>query len=951
MTKIAARVRNINMILILLVLLLISITAAFMINNVTAKASENFAFLYSLEAVDKFNLYMSRDLALVQKVARSKAVSDWFADEGNLAKREAAYNEMMDYMALLDSGELYFAINESLNEFSVTETSIEEFVPFDVLVPEDPYNAWYFDLLASDYEYAFNIDIDKVTNEWRIWINHKVASDGELVGVFCSGLQVGSILHSMFARYDESNVKGFVVNAEGYIQLGSDFNEHDAEEKARNIHTESFSPAFSDFIDEYLAGIEGYFAYGAQPVIARFPRSEFEYVSIAPIINSDWLVVTFYNSNSLFSTSTLLPLVLALASVFVLYTLASSAVSRRVILRPFNNLTVSVSEASRNETAIYGSGRDDEIGELARTIQEAWNRIKQRDILLSTVNEAATLLLQAEVEEFESTLWRSMGMMAETVDVDRVYIWKNHVVEGKLYCTQLYEWSEGAEAQQGNEYTIDIPYDENMPGWEEKFKQRRCVNGIVREMSEEEQAQLSPQGIISILVVPVYLRDEFWGFVGFDDCRSERLFTTNEESILRSGSLLIANALLRNEMTQELASALDRAQSASKAKSNFLSNMSHEIRTPLNAIIGMTTIGKSAAEIEKKDYAFTKIDGASSHLLGVINDVLDMSKIEADKFELSHVDFDFEKMLQKAVNFIGFRLSENSQKLTVNLDPNVPQRMIGDDQRLAQVITNLLSNAVKFTPELGSIVMNVDYMGEENGLCIIKIRVEDNGIGITREQQERLFNSFEQAESSTSRKFGGTGLGLAISKRIIELMNGEIWVESELGRGAAFTFVVRLVSVPHETYKPKPAERKADADSADAAGRGESLEGYCILLAEDVEINREIVIALLEPTLVEIECAVNGTEAVRAFCENPERYDLIFMDLQMPEMDGLTATQEIRALDFEKAKTIPIVAMTANVFKEDVEKCIAAGMNNHIGKPIDYDDMLAMLNQYLKITV
>ena len=584
------------------------------------------------------------------------------------------------------------------------------------------------------------------------------------------------------------------------------------------------------------------------------------------------------------------------------------------------------------------------IAGFARDLREH-NRmmkdIEQRDVLLSTVNNATTLLLQAEVDRFEGVLWSSMGMMAHAVDADRVYIWKNHTEGGKLYCTQLYEWSEGSEPQQGNEYTIDIPYDENIPGWEEKLSKGECVNSLVRDMTPEEQAQLSPQGILSILVVPVFLRDEFWGFVGFDDCHSERLFTMNEESILRSGSLLIANALLRNDMTQELEAALEKTRAASQAKSDFLSNMSHEIRTPMNAIIGMTMIGKTAKETTKKDYAFEKIEGASSHLLGVINDVLDMSKIEANKLELSYVEFSIEKMLQNVVGVIEFRTKEKKQSLTVDLDPNIPPMLVGDDQRLAQVIANLLSNAVKFTPENGSISLKLRLLGEADGVYTIQIEVSDTGIGISPEQQARLFTSFEQAESSTSRKFGGTGLGLAISKRIVELMNGHIFVCSELGEGAVFSFTVQMNRVERTT---EVSGRQVDGIPQDINGL---FSGKRVLLAEDVEINREIVLALLEPTQIEIDCAEDGIETLEMFTAAPDSYDLIFMDMQMPEMDGLEATRRIRALDIPKAKTIPIVAMTANVFKEDIEKSLESGMNDHLGKPLVLGDIIKKLLMYL----
>jgi signal transduction histidine kinase len=231
------------------------------------------------------------------------------------------------------------------------------------------------------------------------------------------------------------------------------------------------------------------------------------------------------------------------------------------------------------------------------------------------------------------------------------------------------------------------------------------------------------------------------------------------------------------QLQTELESALDKARAASQAKSDFLSNMSHEMRTPMNAIIGMTTIGKTAHDIKRKDYAFEKIENASSHLLGVINDVLDMSKIEAGKFDLSFTDFDIEKSLQKVINVISFRVEEKRQKLIVNLDPHIPQILNGDEQRLLQVIANLLTNAVKFTPEEGTIRLTTKFVKEEEGICTLQIDVTDTGIGISEEQQSRLFNSCEQAESSTSRKFGGTGLGLAISKRIVELMGGTIWIK------------------------------------------------------------------------------------------------------------------------------------------------------------------------------
>jgi CheY-like chemotaxis protein len=287
----------------------------------------------------------------------------------------------------------------------------------------------------------------------------------------------------------------------------------------------------------------------------------------------------------------------------------------------------------------------------------------------------------------------------------------------------------------------------------------------------------------------------------------------------------------------------------------------------------------------------------------------------------------------------------------VNVDDDIPANIVSDEQRLAQVITNLLGNAVKFTPEHGVITLSARKSAEEEGTCILHVEVRDTGIGISEEQQRRLFTSFEQADGGISRKFGGTGLGLAISKRIVEMMDGRIWIESELDKGAAFIFEIK-------------AKRGADPESRLEGGDFQREEAYdldadsdgifCgrhILIAEDVLINREIVQALIEHTGIDIDFAVDGAETVEKFSARPGMYDLILMDVQMPNMDGYEATRRIRSSGLTGADSIPIIAMTANVFREDVERCRAAGMNDHLGKPIDAEEVIAKLRHYLRAPV
>ena len=386
------------------------------------------------------------------------------------------------------------------------------------------------------------------------------------------------------------------------------------------------------------------------------------------------------------------------------------------------------------------------------------------------------------------------------------------------------------------------------------------------------------------------------------------------------------------ELLHKLKSAVEQATAANRAKSNFLSNISHEMRTPMNAIIGMTNIAMKAEDKERKNQALKKIEDASAHLLGIINDVLDMSNIEASKLELNPAEFDFEQMLKNAVAIVNFPLDEKRQRLKVVIDKNIPRFLVGDEQRLAQVITNLLFNAVKFTPEEGNICLEALFAEETDGNCEFRFEVTDDGIGISKEQQENVFYAFEQVESGTSREYGGTGLGLVISKRIVELMGGSIWVESELGEGSRFIFTVKL-----RRGSSNPQDEHTDCEFA----------GKHLLVAEDIAINREILITLLEDTGLLIDCAENGKEALNMIAAAPEKYHIVFMDMQMPVMDGLESTRRIRALPSHRREKLPIVAMTANIFQDDVASCHAAGMDGHLGKPLDIDAVFEVLHKHL----
>ena len=399
-------------------------------------------------------------------------------------------------------------------------------------------------------------------------------------------------------------------------------------------------------------------------------------------------------------------------------------------------------------------------------------------------------------------------------------------------------------------------------------------------------------------------------------------------------NIMVSNMEAMQKQSEE---RLELAQAASIAKSEFLSRMSHEIRTPMNAIIGMTQIAKNASELSKAQECLDRISSASKLLLSLINDILDMSKIEANKLEIQHEEFNFNDIVKNIETIIDVKAQEKKQTLLVKVSENIPEMLIGDELRLMQVVNNLLSNAIKFTPEKGAITISFDVIEVSGDDLFIEVRVKDSGIGISDKQKSRLFDSFEQADGSIARKFGGTGLGLAISKNIIELMGGTIDVISELGKGSEFVFTAKL--------------EKAQADTASEDVQAEDtvfdFSGRRLLLIEDIEINRVIVIAMLESTNIQIDCAENGLIACEIMRESPEEYDVIFMDLQMPEMGGIEATQTIRNMDNEHCRKVPIIAMTANAFKEDVAKCLEVGMNDHIAKPIDEKTVLKKLAEHI----
>lgn len=901
---------------------------------------------------------------------------------------------------------------------------------------------------------------------------------------------------------------------------------------------------------------------------------------------------------------------------------------------------------------IFFEGKEPLVAVYFIVLPEGIESVKEVTIqgkLIASMSAIASNLMRAQHDKFDRAIWESLKSLGLAADVDRMYVWENYYKDNKLCCGQIYEWSEGAEAQQGNNLTAYLPYSD-VPYWHERLSHGKNISGLVRLLPKEERAVLEPQSIISILVLPVYYAGKWFGFVGFDDCTKERGFSEVDTHVLQSAGMMLISAIVRNradeqqikdkesieensrlivlantaanlllenvsvnlndvlieimqslakefsadrayvwrnimqdgelygreyvewaknkksfgdepllfpyqafpgdvneifeagfinisgeelqsllgsfsaadgvktllllpiivrgefwgiigldyleisstfsdfeigtirsigtmlataiqkeEINENLVEAKEEALIGLRAKSDFLSRMSHEIRTPMNAIIGMTAIAEKAEDQSKIKYCLKKIDLASQQLLSVINDVLDMSKIEANKLDIFKEEFDFEEMLRKVFNVVQVKIYEKKQNFTFELEEVFTRYLVSDELRISQTLINLLNNAVKFTPEHGDISVFIKQTELSENTSMLRFEIKDSGIGIAPENIGKLFQSFEQVDGAITREYGGTGLGLVICKSIVELLNGRIWVESEKGHGTSFIFEIevswgaekrnfkseqtgklhillldkdeaslnyianQLYSFQYYVDKAQTVDgaiqlvkdkaknnKKYDIAFLDSSSlneeiaatelkntlqdtaiiaiiqtqaavtflenqenawishylikpilpsslfdkvseivgniliEGDNKEGLLqydwrnkkLLLVEDVEINQEIVISILESTNITIDTAINGLEGLKRL-EEFNDYDVILMDVQMPIMDGIAATKKIRAHENAKTRSIPILAMTANAFKEDVETCIAAGMNGHISKPVDMEEFFIKLSSIL----
>ena len=583
--------------------------------------------------------------------------------------------------------------------------------------------------------------------------------------------------------------------------------------------------------------------------------------------------------------------------------------------------------------------------------------IERKNNLLKTVTPVTmTMLAAADNEKPEDSLISIMKHICKFMDADGTGLWQNETIDGELHFLLKYRHSNGAGGQKAR---ASFPYSA-LPGWKDKFLRDECINRPLRELSPAEQNFFAPYNDKSVLIIPLFLQDHFWGLFTVDSCRREHIFSEEEIHIFRFAGLMMANSVNREHILSgyirdlgehkamlaemqktknDLCLARDAAEAASFTQSAFLANMSHEIRTAMSSIIGFSELAMDASDhSETRDY-LSKIQMNTEWLLQIINNILDVSKIESGKMELENIPFDMCELFTDCRTLILPKAIEKDIMLYFYAEPSIGSMLLGDPTRLRQVLMNLLSNAVRFT-STGIVKFLAKVKKRDENTVSIHFTIRDSGTGMTSEQVNKIFEPFIRGETPATYKYGGTGLGLAITKSIIELMGGRLAVESTPGVGSKFSFELTF-----ETAEPSGDEMTSEKIIFDEFEKP-VFEGE-VLLCEDNHMNQQVIREHLAKVGLKTSVAENGKigmEMVQSRMGKGEKqFALIFMDIHMPEMDGLEAAAKISAFN----TGIPIIASTANIMHNDKKIYRANGMSDCLNKPFTSQELWRCLLKYL----
>ncbi|MCC5924969.1 MAG: response regulator [Bacteroidetes bacterium] len=571
------------------------------------------------------------------------------------------------------------------------------------------------------------------------------------------------------------------------------------------------------------------------------------------------------------------------------------------------------------------------------------DQLKQNSNFQRLLAEMSTRLINVNSENFDRSVHFILQGFGEFFDVDRSYVFRYS--DDMSTTSNTHEWvAEGVEPYIDHLQEIDV---KSMPWSANRMRANIPVNfSDINDLPDEAAAErelFKIQHIKSVLLLPIFLHGKLIGFWGFDAVKEPRTWLGEDVRKLRLVSTMLSDAIDKLRLDQELIAAKERAEAASRAKSQFLANMSHEIRTPLNGVIGYTELLFDTSLSEQQQKYLQTVQGSAKSLLGIVNDILDFSKIEAGKMELDPGPVNIRYLAEKAMLMFKYQAERKGLNLELDAEADTDYHIIADANRLNQILLNLISNAVKFT-EAGSITVEVQLDEMASGMGRLRLGVKDTGIGISHDVRENLFQAFTQADASTTRRFGGTGLGLVISSLLVEKMGGQISIHSEPGSGSEFYFTIQVPLI--KQTKVKASENNEDKPQTVSAKEYHFIPSPVILVAEDIPLNANLIKLVLKKLIPDAEIIVAENGKIATDIAFSRHIDVILMDVHMPEMDGLEATRLLRSRDHD----IIIIALTAGVVNEDRERCMDAGMDDFLAKPVQQKQVAEMLQKYIGVT-